>query len=193
MSEYKRSILPFQVIWTLLPGVITMAAVIIAELRQLRLGRWNRSRCPTAIFRSTEDSRSQVVRALAKIPDHATVIIDGLAYGVLDEVAAAEAERLLLVALCHHPLALETGRSERERQLLFESERRALGYARLTLVTSDHTRQILINRSLPWRQRRSLLPDPGTDRVDFAACAGESAPTVDPGFPYPAQGARCPY
>jgi hypothetical protein len=78
---------------------------IIAELRELGLVV-ELVALPHCNFPLTEDTRSQVVQALAKIPDHATIIIDGLAYGVLDEVAAAEAERLLLIALCHHPLAL---------------------------------------------------------------------------------------
>ena len=69
---------------------------------------------------------ASVQQILAAIPDQAIVVIDGLAFGVLDEVAAAEAKRLRLVALCHHPLALETGLDERERQVLQVSEQRAL-------------------------------------------------------------------
>ena len=144
---------------------------LIAELRHFGLSVEPLA-LPHCKFPLEEESRSQVVRALAKIPDHAIVIIDGLAYGVLDEVAAAEAERLLLVALCHHPLALETGHSEHERQLLFESERRALSYARLTLVTSEHTRQILITQ-FGMAPEKVVVARPGTDRVDFADCAGD--------------------
>ncbi|MBL6747148.1 MAG: glycosyltransferase family 4 protein [Pseudomonadales bacterium] len=143
---------------------------LIAELRELGLAV-ELVALPHCNFPLIEDARSQVVQVLAKIPDHATIIIDGLAYGVLDEVAAAEAERLLLIALCHHPLALETGHSERERQLLFESERRALGYARLTLVTSEHTRQILIDQ-FGMAPETVIVARPGTDRVEFAACEG---------------------
>lgn len=143
---------------------------LIAELRELGL-LVELVALPHCSFPLTDDSRAQVAKILANIPDHATVIIDGLAYGVLNEVAATEAERLCLIALCHHPLALETGHSERERQLLFESERSALGYTRLTLVTSEHTRQILIAQ-FGLAPEKVVVARPGTDRVDFADCAG---------------------
>ncbi|HUG60507.1 MAG TPA: glycosyltransferase family 1 protein, partial [Methylomirabilota bacterium] len=54
--------------------------------------------------------------AFAALPDGASVLVDGLAGGVLQEVFEAERRRLALTALCHHPLALETGLSpERAR------------------------------------------------------------------------------
>jgi len=51
------------------------------------------------------DARAQ----FAAIPDGRTVVIDGLALAGLDRVLEDEARRLGLVALIHHPLALETG------------------------------------------------------------------------------------
>ena len=109
---------------------------------------------------------------LAVIPDQAVVMIDGLAFGVLDDLAVAEAQRLRLVALCHHPLALETGLSERMRQTLLDSERRALSCALATVVTSEHTRQILIDQfAVP--AETILVARPGTDRVPFASCDGD--------------------
>ena len=118
------------------------------------------------------ETRTEVAKILAQIPDQSIVIIDGLAFGVLDEVAAAEAERLCLVALCHHPLALETGHSERDAQLLLESERRALSFTRATLVTSEHTRQILIQQ-FAQSAEKVVVARPGTERVKFAECTGE--------------------
>ena len=115
---------------------------------------------------------SSVQQILAAIPDQAIVVIDGLAFGVLDEVAAAEAKRLRLVALCHHPLALETGLDERERQVLQVSEQRALSCARATVVTSGHTRQILIDQfAVP--AESIIVALPGTDWTPFAPCDGD--------------------
>jgi len=115
---------------------------------------------------------ASVQQILAAIPDQAIVVIDGLAFGVLDEVAAAEAKRLRLVALCHHPLALETGLDERERQVLQVSEQRALSCARATVVTSGHTRQILIDQfAVP--AESIIVALPGTDWTPFAPCDGD--------------------
>jgi glycosyltransferase involved in cell wall biosynthesis len=115
---------------------------------------------------------SSVQQTLAAIPDQAVVVIDGLAFGVLDDLAVAEAQRLQLVALCHHPLALETGLDERRRQALMVSERRALNCARATVVTSENTRQILIDQFAVSAERISVAL-PGTDRVSFAPGDGD--------------------
>ena len=93
-----------------------------------------------------QEALASVQQILAAIPDQSVVVIDGLAFGVLDELAVAESQRLKLVALCHHPLALETGHSEKIKQTLLDSERRALSCAQATIVTSEHTRQILIDQ-----------------------------------------------
>lgn len=116
--------------------------------------------------------QASVRKAFSAIPDQAIVVIDGLAFGVLDDVAAAEAQRLRLVALCHHPLALETGLDDAQRQALLVSERRALSFARATIVTSDHTRQILIDQFAVPAERISVAL-PGIDPVAFAPCDGD--------------------
>ena len=51
-----------------------------------------------------------------------------------------------LVALVHHPLALETGLDAATAQALRESERTALGCARAVIVTSEPTAEILAAR-----------------------------------------------
>ena len=50
-----------------------------------------------------------------------------------------EAQRLRLIALVHHPLALESGVEPRLRERLFASEREALRSARRIVVTSRAT------------------------------------------------------
>ena len=85
------------------------------------------------------DARVDAARAFAVIPDHALVLVDGLAFGALPVVAVRERERLRLIALVHHPLGLETGMSDTEARKLLASEREALTAAVGVVVTSKRT------------------------------------------------------
>ena len=73
----------------------------------------------------------------------APLVIDGLAYGVMPEIAAELAKTHRIVALVHHPLALETGVSAIEVKTLQRSERDALGHAKSIVVTSPSTARLL--------------------------------------------------
>ncbi|MEM6761438.1 MAG: glycosyltransferase family 4 protein [Pseudomonadota bacterium] len=80
--------------------------------------------------------------ALQRVSADRVLIMDGLAYGVLpaDGLSRLAAP---FIALCHHPLALETGISEEDRAHFFRSEQEALAAARHVLVTSPHTKAVL--------------------------------------------------
>lgn len=118
-----------------------------------------------------QQDREHAAETLANLPDGALVIIDGLAFGVMAAIAAAEAERLRLIALCHHPLSLESGLDRPRRQALHQSEKKALGFARAVIVTSAHTSTTLMDDfSVPASQITVALP--GTDPVPQAACDG---------------------
>ena len=80
-------------------------------------------------------SHESVRQVFAELPDRSTLIIDGLAFGVLDEIAEKEKDRLSLVAVCHHPLAFETGLDEQQQRDLLASERRALACTKAIIVT----------------------------------------------------------
>ena len=127
---------------------------------------------PDCSLNPDQQIKESVRHTLAALPDQAIVVIDGLAFGVLDDIAAVEAQRLRLVALCHHPLALESGLTEQQRQALLVSERRALSCARAVVVTSAYTRQVLRDQfAVPAAKVIAALP--GTDRVPFAPCDGD--------------------
>ena len=98
---------------------------------------------------------------LASLCDDELVVIDGLALGTMPEVAAKHASRLRLIALIHHPLALESGLSPAVADQLRRSEEAALKCVRHVIVTSAFTRDALV----PYGVQPSLVSvvEPGTD------------------------------
>jgi len=90
-----------------------------------------------------EVDRDEVEDSLAAVPDGSLVMIDGLALGVLSGLARREAQRLKLVALVHHPLALETGLPDGAAAAFAASERDALAFCRAVITTSHTTAAII--------------------------------------------------
>lgn len=118
----------------------------------------------------TPAAREQARQVLAAIPDDGLVLVDGLAYGVLPELAEAEGRRLRLVALVHHPLALEAGLSPERAATLRDAEVLALAQARLILVTSRFTAALLAGWGVP--PSRLRVVEPGTDPAPTAQGSG---------------------
>jgi glycosyltransferase involved in cell wall biosynthesis len=117
-------------------------------------------------------ARGAAAAALAGLPDGSLALVDGLAFGALPEEAAAEAERLRLVALVHHPLGDETGLPGNERAHLLAGERAALHSARAVICTSSTTAGRLMEAfGVP--AIRLTVARPGTDRSERAPAAGD--------------------
>lgn len=108
---------------------------------------------------------------LAQLPDNSVVVIDGLAFGVMDDIAQRHAQRLKLIALCHHPLALENGLDDERAESLHTQEQRALACARAVVVTSDNTARIL-QQGFAVPEHKLSVAVPGTDKQSFAPCIG---------------------
>ncbi|WP_246072140.1 glycosyltransferase [Martelella lutilitoris] len=119
---------------------------------------------PAAIARAEQ--------ALSALADDTLVMIDGLAFGVLDGFAAREGERLNLVALVHHPLALETGLSRERAEVFRKSETQALEHARHIIVTSPETAREL-ERGFAVAPDRITIAVPGTDPASHAHGSGD--------------------
>jgi len=113
------------------------------------------------------ERRASAEAKLAAIAPGCPVVIDGLALGVLPEVAARVAARRPLIALVHHPLACEGGLSPAQAGLFHASERAALAAAARVVVTSEATARLLAAEfAVP--AERITVAQPGNDPMPRA-------------------------
>jgi glycosyltransferase involved in cell wall biosynthesis len=116
--------------------------------------------------RPTVTALAQAARALAAIPDHATVLIDGLAIGAMPAEVEREAARLRIVALVHLPLAAEIGLDREAAAALEASERRALAAAAHVIVTGRQTIEALAAYGVGLDRMTAV--EPGTNRAPLS-------------------------
>jgi glycosyltransferase involved in cell wall biosynthesis len=121
--------------------------------------------------RPTAKTRALACARLGAVPAGRAIVIDGLAFGVLQEEAKVLGAKHPLIALVHHPLAFENGLSAQEAQELHASERDALSYAQRIVVTSDATARLLVGEYGVQPDRLTVVR-PGTDRPETTAQAG---------------------
>jgi glycosyltransferase involved in cell wall biosynthesis len=114
--------------------------------------------------RPTAGVRAAACARLARVPEGRTVVIDGLALGVLPDAAMALSRSHMLVALVHHPLAVESGLSASEADALRASERAALACAHRVITTSAATAR-LVAADFGVCADRLTVVEPGIDRV----------------------------
>lgn len=136
---------------------------IIEELRQLG---WT-----VEIFALGDNfprpSKETLAGARARLADVAKgrpIVIDGLAFGVLPDAAAELRKRHPLIAIVHHPLALETGLSQDEAAGFHASEQAALAAATRIVTSSATTARGLVADFAVSADRIAVVP-PGTDQV----------------------------
>jgi glycosyltransferase involved in cell wall biosynthesis len=108
--------------------------------------------------------RNAARERLMNVPAGRPIIIDGLAFGVLLDVAAALSRDHALIALVHHPLAFESGLSAVQAERFRVSERAALASARCVIVTSATTARLLTTE-YEVAADRIIVACPGTDPV----------------------------
>jgi len=118
----------------------------------------------TGFPRPTDRIRAQAGALLQAVPHGQPIVADGLAYGVLAEEAKILCRNHPIVALVHHPLALETGLSATQAAALQASERAALACAKRVVTTSARTAR-LVREQFDVAADRITVVEPGTDRV----------------------------
>jgi glycosyltransferase involved in cell wall biosynthesis len=130
------------------------------EVHHLPLG----ASFPDPTRADTEDAARQLAAVHADCP----VIIDGLALGALDP-AALRGMTAPMVAMVHHPLALETGLSHKRRDHLFRTEKANLARAAHILVPSPRTAEVVMSE-YDVSPERLTVARPGTDRKPVRRC-----------------------
>ncbi|MGL4437949.1 MAG: glycosyltransferase family 4 protein [Bosea sp. (in: a-proteobacteria)] len=94
------------------------------------------------------------------------LLIDGLAYGAFPTgMAAGLVGRV--IALCHHPLALETGLPPERATELKRLESAALSYAAAVIVTGQGTRDLLV-ANFGVDAAKITVAEPGVERSERA-------------------------
>lgn len=110
----------------------------------------------------TPDVMASALGALTAVSKDKTLVVDGLAFGALPPagVAAIEAP---IVALTHHPLALESGIDPDRAATFRKTERANLACAAHAVATSPHTATVLIDDyGVP--APKLTIASPGVDR-----------------------------
>ncbi|GLK67123.1 glycosyltransferase [Hansschlegelia plantiphila] len=131
-------------------------------------------RLPDGFPMASEPAIGEALRLLGAASRSAALIVDGLAFGALP-AAGLKALGRELIALIHHPLALETGLDRQTAERLRASEREALRCASAIITTSEATRALLVADHGATAEHILVAP-PGVDAAPRAACAG--APPV---------------
>jgi glycosyltransferase involved in cell wall biosynthesis len=149
---------------------------MIAELRRLgwtieHLALSGRFPAPDAA------TLEETYRSLAQVPAGIPIIVDGLALGALPDIGRHLAPDHLLVAMVHHPLALESGITPERATVLRASERAALRTARAVIVNSRATGAVLAAEFGVPAQHITVAP-PGTDPATVAPIPGADVPRL---------------
>lgn len=168
-------------VWVAVPGDLGLPTGGYGYDRRLMAGLAERGwdvrhvALPGGFPNPTAGEVGDAAAALAAVPDGETLLIDGLAGGVLAGVLAAEAGRLRLVALVHHPLGDETGLPAAEAARLLAAEAAALAVVRAVVVTSPATgRRLAAGLGVP--AERIVVAPPGT--APAARARGGNMPPV---------------
>jgi glycosyltransferase involved in cell wall biosynthesis len=109
-----------------------------------------------------KETRASAEARLLMVPEGCPIVADGLALGALPEAARRLRANHVLVGLVHHPLALESGLTDAQADILRASEKAALAAVKHVLVTSEATaKRLIADYSVP--EDKITVARPGND------------------------------
>jgi glycosyltransferase involved in cell wall biosynthesis len=127
---------------------------------------------PASFPNPTDDDLLRTAGALVSLPADGVLLADGLAYGALPESICASI-RCPIVALVHHPLALESGIGPMAAGHFRHSEAAALSRAAAVIATSRVTARTLADEyEVP--SGRITVAEPGTEPASRATGSGST-------------------
>ena len=128
---------------------------------------------PGSFPRPTAQDLAETQALLAKVDPDDAILFDGLAWGAMPVDLAASLGGGV-VALCHHPLGLESGLPAPPAEALIANEKTTLALAARIVVTSAATARLLIARfDVP--EDKIVIAEPGTEPAPRAAGGGGGA------------------
>lgn len=143
---------------------------------------------PAGFPHPSEAGTRAALAAFCALPPQEPLILDGLVFGSIapEGLAAVKAP---LIAMLHHPLALESGLQPAQARALYESERRNLARAAHVLVPSPHTATLLVRDYGADPGRITIVP-PGVDppRVPPAPAPAHPPLILSVGILHPRKG-----
>jgi glycosyltransferase involved in cell wall biosynthesis len=119
----------------------------------------------------SRDDAERAVSTLHGVSRRSVLLIDGLALGALPPYAL-ETLAPRIVALVHHPLALEAGLAPDRAGFLMENEKAVLAEVRHTIVTSPATKRILLTE-FGLQDRKVTVAEPGATRHGRSTGSGK--------------------
>lgn len=128
--------------------------------------------------RPTPEDTADAAARLGAVPAGTPVLVDGLALGAMDR-AVLTPMAAPLVALVHHPLALETGLDAAHSAHLRRNERDNLALAAHVIVPSPHVAELLIS-DYAVQAERVTVARPGADRAPLPRAHGDRDVKADP-------------
>jgi glycosyltransferase involved in cell wall biosynthesis len=141
---------------------------------------------PAPFPNPTKADLAKTAEIVDALPRDTVLLIDGLAYGAMPAELIRRFDRRI-VALCHHPLALEAGLSPERSAELKASETAALAFAREVIVTSPATSAILVQEFGAERDGITVAL-PGTDPAPRACGTGSPIQLLAVGSLVPRKG-----
>ena len=138
-------------------------------MRELAARGWDVARLdlPAGFPRPDAAARARTAELLAALSEGTMVIADQICLSPIAGDLMREAQRLRLVMIFHHPIAMEEGLPPDDRARFVEAERTALAACRLA-ITSSHTTARTLSAEYGVQASRIAVALPGIERPVIA-------------------------